>query len=112
MTANGIHSAPTSFTITYCTSGISENNNTFSAGFSVYPNPTENCAAISFRTNAEEKYAVKVLDVFGRVVREESSRSVVGENTHQLNLSDVAKGVYTILLQKGGKTTVSKLILK
>jgi hypothetical protein len=111
LSANGIGSLSNTFVYTPCSVGIAENEKTGTT-LSVYPNPANEMVTVSFKTNNPENYNVKVLDIFGRTVKEENARSISGENSHPLTLDALAKGVYMIVVKFGELTYKTKLILK
>jgi len=111
VTASGIHSAPTSFVYSNCSMGMANNTENIS-NFSVYPNPAESFVTLSFKTRFEEKYNLKVFDVFGRIIKEETGKTSPGDNAHTVDLSEIAKGVYTLAFQKRQTNYNSKIILK
>ncbi len=112
VTANGISSNSVLFVNTSCTAGMVENNAAQNTNLSVYPNPTDEITTLAFKTTSAEKYSIKVLDVFGRIIKEEFGNAIAGENSHSLNFSGIAKGVYTVVLQKGETVYKTKLILR
>lgn len=80
-------------------------------GFNVYPNPTIDFITISFSSNNNESYFLRLTDMLGRIIKEDLVKSVYGNNSHTMYLHDVAKGIYTIILQKGDNISEGKLIV-
>jgi hypothetical protein len=80
--------------------------------FNVYPNPTNDRVTVAFTTGNEDVYSIRMMDVTGRIVLSQNYTSVVGENQYQLNLSTVAKGVYTVILQNGTTLLQSKIVVQ
>ena len=67
--------------------------------FTVYPNPTSGNVTIVFSSASEQTYNLRMMDVTGRMVFAQEYLSVIGGNHFELNLSDVPKGLYLVLLQ-------------
>lgn len=71
---------------------------------SVYPNPANNLVNISNTKNIE---TVSITDMNGRVVK---SQKFDGVTNAQLNISDLASGVYVIDVIAEGVSTVKKIV--
>ena len=71
--------------------------------FSIYPNPANNILNIK---NTENKTlaSIIILDVLGRKVLEQK------ENTSQINIKDLEKGMYQVILFSGDNSYSSKFI--
>ncbi|HWY12589.1 MAG TPA: T9SS type A sorting domain-containing protein, partial [Bacteroidia bacterium] len=93
-----------------CT-GINElylnNDQTF-----VFPNPSQDKVTISFTVNEMGAYSINVIDMFGRIVKNETGKSVVGENSHIVLLTDVSKGLYFITIQQGQSRFRTKIVVE
>jgi Endonuclease I/Secretion system C-terminal sorting domain len=90
--------------------GITENN-AVRPQIGLWPNPTAGQFSLFYTTTINEPVVVRLIDVTGRVVFTQQYTSASGSNLFTLDLSAVARGVYT--LQVNGETTVSeKLILQ
>jgi hypothetical protein len=62
--------------------------------------------------HAEDVYSIRLIDVTGRIVQNVNYTSVIGENQYQLNVSSIAKGVYTVILQNGNTLLQSKIVVQ
>jgi hypothetical protein len=80
--------------------------------FSVIPNPASYQATILFNSDREEAYSINLIDITGKVAMKASNYSVVGDNQYMLNISQVAKGVYIVLLQKDDGLFRTKLVVE
>jgi hypothetical protein len=90
--------------------GITENN-AVRPQIGLWPNPTAGQFSLFYTTTINEPVVVRLIDVTGRVVFTQQYTSASGSNLFALDLSAVARGVYT--LQVNGESTVSeKLILQ
>ena len=91
-------------------SGIFEIEST--NGFSIYPNPTNGQFTISYSSNQNEKTDIKVTDLSGRAVFEESLNMVSGLNKKDLNLQGLSSGMYFIELDTSANHLTQKIILE
>ena len=74
-----------------------------------YPNPATDVVNIQFYTEESNKYVVRILDLSGRTIYMEEGFSNAGENTQQLNVSDLASGIYYVELTSAGQTEKIKM---
>ena len=72
-----------------------------------YPNPTPGKIMISFNSDHVAKYSLKVFDLIGKIQIEESIPVKEGYNKRELNLENVAKGIYMITIQADDKQSKS-----
>jgi len=86
---------------------VSSNANTFN----IYPNPASSEATIAFSSEKVDGYSIRMMDVTGRMVFSENIISVIGDNQFQLNLSDLAKGIYMVILQNSDGTLQKKIVV-
>jgi hypothetical protein len=78
-----------------------------------YPNPTSGKATISFTSNVSAKYSLKVTDVIGRIMISDNISAAEGYNTKEINLENVAKGLYFITLQtEGSESQTLRLVVE
>ena len=75
-----------------------------SVDFSAYPNPTAGLLNVSFQAEKSAKYMVKVIDLLGNVVISDVISVTEGANMQELNLSNVAKGMYLLSIETEGMT--------
>ena len=78
----------------------------------VYPNPAGKQVTIDFTAKAAGDCNVKLVDIFGRTVREKASAANAGSNTYQFSLDGVAKGIYTIIIRDGTGVYDTKLVVE
>ena len=71
-----------------------------------YPVPVSDNLTINFNSPADEQYRMLLLDISGRVVREEQVSAVEGNNTLLWNMSEYHSGLYFLVVQ--GKEGVSQ----
>ena len=83
--------------------------NDFEEGeFLIYPNPSRDIFNIKRATTIGENMKVEVYDVTGKVIR---SKSNILDGDYELNMSNVAKGLYFLQVSIGNKRLVKKLML-
>jgi photosystem II stability/assembly factor-like uncharacterized protein len=95
------------------TIGLFENKQSFLAGFSLYPNPTDN-GNFQIRWNAEKlgMAAVSVFDIFGRLVHQ-TSLQVTQTGTQDFDVNMNAKtGMYIIRVEQDGKMATKSFLVK
>jgi hypothetical protein len=88
--------------------GITENN-AVRPQIGLWPNPTAGQFSLFYTTTVNEPVVVRLIDVTGRVVFTQQYTSASGSNLFALDLSTIARGVYT--LQVSGETTVSEKLI-
>ena len=80
--------------------------------FKIFPNPASDHATITFSSDNEEKYTIRLIDLLGRIVFTTEKDAVIGDNQYQVDISVITKGVYTVVLQKGGIVTQNKIVIQ
>lgn len=80
--------------------------------FEMFPNPSNGTVALQFSAeNSKDVYELNIFDLSGKNVHRERITSVAGTVQRQLDLSALAKGVYTLRLDSEKGFGVKKLIL-
>ncbi len=92
-----------------CTS-IGENSAPVS--LAIYPNPNHGTFTLELSSNSADKVNVKITNVAGVVVFEQRNVTVNGNRKQQINLSGLAKGVYSLSVNGNGYRTSKKLIIR
>ena len=88
--------------------GLLKNNQLF-----VFPNPAFTQTTLMFQLTEIGEYKVKVIDMLGRLVLEESDvANTLGTNYHTLDVSHLAAGEYIVLLQSNHDLMKSKLLVR
>jgi hypothetical protein len=64
--------------------------------WNLYPNPAYDNIVVEFHTPLQGKYAFRVMDLLGRTLQEES-RSLSGENSLNLTLTNLPAGSYVLI---------------
>ncbi|MFP4662857.1 MAG: T9SS type A sorting domain-containing protein [Bacteroidales bacterium] len=90
-----------------------EEMTTESQGFDLYPNPARNNATISFNLNSTEDVSIRILDIQGRIVKQESFDNLrKGNHNKQLNIAGLKTGTYIVRMTADGNSKVERLIVK
>ena len=112
VTANGISSDPVSFIHSPCSTGITNIISETNTNLSIYPNPSDGLINISFNSKENGNYQLSVLDIFGRIIKQETKEAISGNNTDIMNADGVSKGIYFLIFQKGNESIKTKVIIK
>lgn len=79
----------------------------------VYPNPSNGNVNIKHALSTATEVSVKVTDIAGRVVFTQNyGKQAAGEQTFNMNLANLANGVYAIELTAGSQRATSKFTIK
>ena len=85
----------TVFTAIFTASGSSSLQEVNASEFAIYPNPAKSFATLEFEA-LQENTLLQILDINGRRVRTLDLKA--GIETLQIDLGDLPKGVYTVML--------------
>jgi hypothetical protein len=98
---------------------VTLNNNIFAGineltldnSYSVYPNPATDMVNIDLTNETHSNVSVVVMNNLGQIVKSFDFGNSIAIN-HQLNTSDLPKGMYHITTSIGGKSATKKLIIQ
>ncbi len=79
-------------------------------GFSIYPNPAKNAINLNFSNNINETTIVKVFNLLGELIVEDVLN--IQNNSAQVDVSKLSKGVYFVELNQGQNRMTQKLIIE
>jgi len=79
---------------------------------SAYPNPAHLLMNVQFNALSESKYKLTITDVEGRVVISKTIDALEGENSYEIKLDAVARGVYSLGLQSAGETKQLRIVVE
>lgn len=94
----GAWTIPVNFNTTNTTARMDETN---PLNLNGYPNPVNDILFYSFSSDKEDDIIVKVCDMAGRELLQQSKQAYAGENVQELPVVGYAKGVYLLILQQG-----------
>ena len=91
--------------------GIGDIQENEKATLLVYPNPTEGVFMISMKGTETNYSEIAIIALDGRTMVQEQLGSVK-DIQKEIDLSNVAKGIYFVKVTKGGETTFTKLVVQ
>ncbi len=77
----------------------------------ITPNPVMTQAKISFNSNEQANYDLKITNLVGTQVYQEPIKVVEGENSYAVNVDQLTKGVYFLSISNGVVSTSKKFII-
>ena len=91
--------------------GLNEIENTF--GLSVYPNPANGQANVSFKLNTETQVVISITDLAGKVAYTNNlGTTVSGAHNVAINTDALSNGVYMVNVLANGVVSTQKLIVR
>lgn len=90
--------------------GIEKNKNTLS-GLSVFPNPSSENFTVEFNNAGSNNVKLELLDLTGKVVKEEILTNASGYNKYAYNTKGISKGIYFLRIISGQAIETKKIIL-
>jgi uncharacterized protein YdeI (BOF family) len=80
---------------------------------SVYPNPSNGNTTLYFSLNENSTIAVSLISIDGRVIHEvKNERMNKGENSINMNVSEVASGLYFVQIKTANGFNTQKLVIE
>lgn len=108
--ANGIASDP--FNFSFC-HGLDVNNVAKNVKrVTAYPNPASDEVNIEYTADHAGSYTLTLTDMYGRKALQQQRSAVAGTNTTTLQLTGMAKGIYTATIHDGEKIYVARVVIK
>jgi len=95
---------PAKATVLGATTGINDNSNAVS--ISVYPNPSNGIMFVQINNDA----SLQLLDICGKLVV--GNTHIKANQSHEMNVSALAEGVYFLKVQTEKSTTTKKVVIK
>ncbi|CAN5503505.1 hypothetical protein BH11BAC1_BH11BAC1_01230 [soil metagenome] len=78
----------------------------------VYPNPTQGNISLKINSEDESAYNIKIVDIAGRIILDEEVNAVIGENEFSFDLTNAAKGIYSVLISGNNISEVNRISLQ
>jgi PKD repeat protein len=91
--------------------GISNTNATLS-NVSIYPNPVAEVANINISSINNEEIKVNIANVLGQITATKTYKINKGDNTIQLDVADLAQGIYYITISSANSQQLSMKFVK
>jgi hypothetical protein len=82
------------------------------ANLTIFPNPSRDKFNITFTSETIQNLRVRILNVIGEELINESLEQFIGEYTKQINLTNNAKGIYFLEIETNDGIINKKLILQ
>lgn len=102
-----------SFAPTGCTPiSVASQNAVLTGEVSVYPNPTNNSATLSFNTNGTGTARLRITDMVGKVTTMKELNYVAGTNNIPIGVQQWSKGVYFLSLYVNNDSKNLKLVVE
>ncbi len=80
--------------------------------FSFYPNPTSNNATVSFTADKAASYTTRIVNIYGQEVSRWQLQVQQGTNTHPIDISALAAGVYFFTITDGKNVTSQRFVIE
>ena len=81
-----------------------------SVSLKLYPNPVSNELIVTYLSENEVTYNLRIVNIIGVVVYEEQGISTSGDNVIDMNVDDLKSGLYSVILQLGESVNQMKMI--
>lgn len=78
---------------------------------SLYPNPAAGKTNLRYQSDHEQRVTIVLVNMQGRAVCETSQQAVKGDNEAPVNLTGLARGMYSLKLLKDNKVYTRKLVI-
>lgn len=88
--------------------GIEDAN--LSAKLSVYPNPTTDKFLVELGMSKAGKVTLRMVDALGKEVYAETITTATANLKHEVQMTDMASGVYVLMLNVDGKVAVKRVV--
>ncbi len=82
----------------------------FASEILMAPNPTQDVVNVSMILHQNAEVTIQITDILGKVIKEEVINYAEGQNITQVNLSDLADGIYMLSLQANGEVFTNKVV--
>jgi hypothetical protein len=76
----------------------------------IYPNPVNNRMTVNFTSNSSNANIV-IINVQGQTVKEITNNTVKGENSVEINTTDLPTGIYTLSIFSGIEVTTKRFVV-
>ncbi|HEX8515270.1 MAG TPA: T9SS type A sorting domain-containing protein [Bacteroidia bacterium] len=107
--ANGCSAYDSTYITVDVCSGITADNS--SEGFNVYPNPANGIINITVSSTSNDQVRISIVDLQGKEVYNETYNNISGKYSKQVNIENLAKGIYYIKMNTDKESRIEKLIV-
>jgi len=97
-------------TAIFTTTGIQSPGNIL-ANLSIYPNPANGMFTVNYSLNTGSNIRISIMDELGQIVYDNTETKTYGNYTKQINLENVASGIYMLRLETANGSLVRKVVI-
>ncbi|MCX8079879.1 MAG: T9SS type A sorting domain-containing protein [Bacteroidia bacterium] len=101
-----------SFSISCTLGSINNSPKGFISNAYAYPNPAQNFINVVTQMNKEGQGEISLYNLIGQVIYSEKTSFNVGENTNQVPVSNLTRGVYFLKIKSGNDEVTHKVIVE
>ena len=87
-------------------------DNISSPGINVYPNPSYGKITLNFNSGRSDKYTLQIISITGKIVHNEMVDAIEGINEKEIDLTNLAKGIYILILQSENVKEQKRIIVQ
>lgn len=91
---------------------VASNDDEYDTNINIFPNPVVDQAQMNFELADNSDVQINIYDMNGRLVQTTEMDAVAGQNTVQLNTSELSSGTYFVSLESATQRDVAKIIVK
>ena len=85
----------------------------FDFDWSIFPNPTNDKATITYKLNIASEVKINVIDELGKKIKStDLYYGIQGANSVQLDLTNLKSGIYFVSLNVDGKVFTKQIVKK
>jgi hypothetical protein len=88
--------------------GVDDAN--LSAKLSVYPNPSSDKFMVELGMDKAGKVSLRMVDALGKEVYQQTITTMTTNLKHEITLTDIASGVYVLMVNVDGKVAVRRVV--
>lgn len=92
--------------------GIDNISNNELSSLTITPNPLQQQTQLTFTSSGDRQGNIRIYNVLGGLLYNENLSLTAGINTKELDLSNLARGIYILQLSTGGTVKESRKIIK
>jgi hypothetical protein len=79
---------------------------------SIYPNPATEQFTLTFNNTVSSQMQVNLIDATGRIVASKKAFAGIGKNNVDMNVSELAAGIYQLQMMKDGEVASRAIIIE
>ncbi|RYM35477.1 T9SS type A sorting domain-containing protein [Brumimicrobium glaciale] len=91
---------------------LSVSNEDLIKSFSVYPNPADHMANVTFSIENNQNVNVSLVNMMGQTIQSNTIQAQTGSNLVMLDTEKIQAGIYLVKVNIGGAQQVKRLIIK